>query len=287
MRVSVYLLLFLLSVGLGLPARAQKLPVLGIVETIAKDSLIAAAGFTLLGEPMEKMLSPALTETQFAANLQKIKQAKTKLYLCNVLFPGSLKIAGPEVNAPKVLAHLDQVASRARKASVPVLVLGSGGSRRLPVGYSNQKAKNEFVLLCRQMAQVAQKHKIIIAFESLNSTETNFINTLQEAAEVVKKVNHPNFRLNADIYHMMKENEPPQHILDAGNIIAHVEIAEKEKRSLPGVKGDDFRPYLRALKTINYRGPIVIEAYLDKSDQEIPQAHKYLTQQLREVYSTK
>src|SRR5688500_309659 len=131
------------------------------------------------------------------------------------------------------------------------------------------------------MAQVARRYNITIDFERLNSTETNFINTLQEAAEVVKRVNHPNFRLNADIYHMMKENESPQHILDAGKIITHVEIAEKEKRSLPGVMGDDFRPYLQALKTIGYKGPIVIEAYIHKSDQEIPLAHQYLTKQLQ------
>jgi sugar phosphate isomerase/epimerase len=83
---------------------------------------------------------------------------------------------------------------------------------------------------------------------------------------------------------MLKENEPPQHIIDAGNLIGHVEIAEKAKRTLPGVVGEDFRPYFRALKTIGYKGPIVIEAFINKSDQEIPLAHKYLTKQLREVY---
>jgi sugar phosphate isomerase/epimerase len=234
-----------------------------------------------------KLLSPSLTEEQFAANLKKIKNTKTKVYLCNVLFPGTIKIAGPEVDPQQALTHLEQVCSRAQKAGIPLLVLGSGGSRRIPEGYDNQKAKEDFVLLCRQMAQVARKYKIKIAFESLNSSETNFINTLQEAAEVVKRVNHPNFRLNADIYHMMKENEPPRHILEAGKIIEHVEIAEKQKRSLPGVMGEDFRPYFQALKTIGYKGPIVIEAKIDKSDQEIPLAHKYLTDQLREVYRKK
>jgi sugar phosphate isomerase/epimerase len=284
MRALLGLSLFLLNI-FAYSASAQKNPPLGIVESIEKDSLIYAAGFTLLGETVGKMLAPTLTPEQFGSNLKKIKAAKTKVYLCNVLFPGSIKIAGPEVDEQKVLAHLDQVASNAKKAAVPVLVLGSGGSRRLPDGYDNQKAKAAFVLLGRKMAQVAQKHKIIIAFESLNSTETNFINTLQEAAEVVKTINHPNFRLNADIYHMMKENEPPQHIIDAGNIIVHVEIAEKEKRTLPGVVGEDFRPYFQALKKINYQGPIVIEANISKSDQEIPLAYQYLTRQLREVYA--
>ncbi len=286
MRPSLY---FVLSLILFLPvcfnAQAQKMPALGIVESLEQDSLVYASGFHLIGETVGKMLAPTLTEEQFEANLQQIKKAKTKLYLCNVLFPGSIKIAGPEVDHKKVLEYLDQVFTRAQKANVPIIVLGSGGSRRLPDGYDKEKAKNDFVHLCQQMALVAKKHGITIAIESLNSTETNFLTTVEEAAEIVQKVNHPNFRLNADIYHMMKENEPPQHIIDAGKLIIHVEIAEKEKRTLPGVMGDDFRPYFQALKQIKYKGPIVIEARSTNVNQEIPAAYQYLTKQLREVYA--
>lgn len=209
MRLFICLILFLFSCIACLPAQAQKIPALGIVESIDKDSLIHASGFTLLGETVGKMLSPTLTEEQFVANLKRIKAAKTKMYLCNVLFPSSLKIAGPEVDEQKVLAYADQVFNRAKRAGIPVIVLGSGGSRRIPPGYDMQKAKDDFAVLCRKLGEVAGKYKVIIAFESLNSSETNFITTLKEAAEIVKKANHPNFRLNADIYHMLKEKEPP------------------------------------------------------------------------------
>ncbi|QNF35121.1 TIM barrel protein [Adhaeribacter swui] len=286
MRAHHYLLVSLLSISPYVTTQAQKIPELGLVESIEQDSLAYAAGFHLLGETVGKMLSPTLSEEQFQENLQKIKKARTKIYLCNVLFPGSLKIAGPEVDEAKVLAHVDQVFARAKKANIPVIVLGSGGSRRLPDGYSNELAKEKFIPLCRQMALLAKKHNVTIAIESLNSTETNFLNTVQETAEIVKKVNHPNFRLNADIYHMLKENEPPQHIIDAGKIIVHVEIAEKEKRTVPGVVGEDFRPYLQALKKIKYQGPIVVEAKVNDAAKEIPLAYQYLTQQLKEVYGT-
>jgi sugar phosphate isomerase/epimerase len=43
------------------------------------------------------------------------------------------------------------------------------------------------------MALVAQRHGITVAIESLNRTETNFLNTLAEVTEVVRNVNHPNF----------------------------------------------------------------------------------------------
>lgn len=287
MRRLLYLLLLSLSLFVNAKSYSQAIPTLGVVESLDKDSILYAAGFRLIGETVGKMLSPALPEAAFEENLKKIKQTQCKLYLCNVLFPSSIKITGPEVDENRVLGYLDTVFYRAKRANVPLIVLGSGGSRRLPEGYKQEQAKTEFAQLCRKMAGVAKKHNITLVIESLNSTETNFLNTLEEAAEIVKNVNHPNFRLNADIYHMMKENEPPQHIIDARKYIVYVELAEKEKRTFPGVMGEDFRPYFKALKSIGYKGPIVIEGRTSNLSQEAPIAYENLTRQLSEVYSTK
>jgi uncharacterized protein YdbL (DUF1318 family) len=38
-----------------------------------------------------------------------------------------------------------------------------------------------------------------------------------------------------------------------------VYAAEREKRTSPGTAGDDFRPYLAALRQVGYRGAIAIE----------------------------
>lgn len=285
MRASILVLLLLLNLLPVFRANAQKIPKLGMIAPIAQDSLLYASGFSMLGESVGRMLSPSLTEAEFQSNLKKIKDTQTKVYVCNVLFPGSLKIAGPAVDEGRVLGYLDTVFRRASKAGIPLIVLGSGGSRRLPENYDMAVAKKDFTDLSRKMAKVAQKHGITIAIENLNSTETNFLNTLQDAAEVVKNVDHPNFRLNADIYHMMKENEPPQHILDAGDIIVYVEVAEKAERTLPGVMGDDFKPYFRALESIGYKGPVFIEGRVENPATQIPYAAEYLTKQLREVYS--
>lgn len=287
MKFFFYVLLLLIHTTTAFNTYAQKPPKLGMVASLDKDSLLYAAGFRLIGESVGKTISPSLSEEEFAANLQKIKQSKCKLYLCNVLFPSSIKITGPEVNEKRILSYLDTVFYRAKRANIPLIVLGSGGSRRLPEGYDVQQAKKEFAQLCRKMAVVAKRHGITIAIESLNSTETNFLNTLQEAAEIVKNADHPNFRLNADIYHMLKENEPPQHIIDAAKFIVYVEIAEKDKRTLPGVMKQDFKPYLQALKTIGYSGPLVIEGKSENVDVEAPLAFDYLSTQLQEVYKAK
>lgn len=269
----------------GFVPRKKSIPRLGIVAPLEQDSLVYASGFRMLGESVGRMLSPSLTEAQFQQNLERIKKAKCKVLLCNIFFPGSIKIAGPSVDETRVLSYADTVLSRAKSAGLRFIILGSGGARRIPEGYDAVKAQTDFVLLCRKLAMVAGKYGITIALESLQAAETNFLVSLNSAAQVVRAVDHPNFKLNADIFHMSRGDESPQSIVDAADVLAYCEIAEKESRSFPGVKGDDFKPWLRALRKAKYRGYIFIEGNTSHPKTDMPLSFKYLTRQLEEVYA--
>ncbi|RZL48066.1 MAG: sugar phosphate isomerase/epimerase [Pedobacter sp.] len=279
---TIAILAIVLLYGFKTPQKAY-LP-LGIIASLDKDSLVYAAGFKLNGASVGALISPSLSEEKFQQNLDRIKKSKCKIYLCNVLFPGKMKIAGPDVDEQKVLAYVDSVFLRAKLAGVQIIVLGSGTSRRIPDNYDIQKAQTDFVALCKKMAILAQKHQVKIAIENLQRKETNFLNTVKATAKVVELVNHPNFGLNADIYHMTWENEPPQNIVDAKKFLIHCEIAETEKRTVPGIKGDDFRPYLKALKGANYKGPLFIEAGFEKAS-DIELSFNYLSKQVHEVFN--
>jgi sugar phosphate isomerase/epimerase len=275
----------LLFLFLSFATPERPIPQLGIVAPLGQDSLIYASGFRVLGESVGRMLSPSLTEDQFLQNLERIKNAKCKVFLCNIFFPGSIKIAGPEVDENRVLSYADTVFSRAKKAGIRMIILGSGGARRIPEGYDTVRAYADFTRLCRKLAVLAGQYDITIALESLQAAETNFLVSLNSAADIVRTVDHTNFKLNADIFHMMRGNESPQSIVDAADILVYCEIAEKERRSLPGVKGDDFKPWLRALRKAGYKGYIFIEGNTSEPDIEMPIAFKYLTKQLEEVYA--
>jgi sugar phosphate isomerase/epimerase len=262
----------------------QNIPQLGIASPLANDSVLYSSGFKLIGESVSRMVSPRLSEEQFQKNIKLVKAAKCEVYMCNVFFPGDMKIAGDQVNEKVVLGFADTVFNRASKLGLTAIVLGSGAARKLPEGYDKKKAQQDFVILGKKLANLAQKHGVKIFLENLNSTETNFITSLKDAAIIVKQINHPNFRLNADIYHMLKENESPQEIINAGSIIEYCEIAEKDERTAPGVKGDDFVPYLKALKAIGFKGPIFIEGRWNNMAKEAPAARAYLENQLKEAY---
>jgi sugar phosphate isomerase/epimerase len=276
-------------VGLFLvPATAQKnsiKPEIGIAEHLENDSLITANGYRYLVESISKLFSPLnVSDDQFRANLEKLQKLKTPMYAGYLFIPGELKLVGPEINEAKVLEYVTIVFQRCQKAGVNLITWGSGGARRVPDGFDKIKAKEQFISIAKKIAAIAGRYKIVLALENLNSTETNFINTLSEAIDIVNKVDHPNFKLCVDIYHMLKENESPSVIAQARKIAVHCDIAEKENRTPPGVAGQDFKEYLAALRKIGYNGKIIIESRWENLGTQAGPARNYLQNQIDEVY---
>lgn len=279
------LLLFSVCFAPFLQSNAQTpLPAIGICASLSNDSLAAGSGFTYLEETVRKVLSPSLTEAQFREQLPALRGSRCKVQSCNVFIPGYMKLTGNEVNETRILGYVDSVMQRAKIAGVKLIVLGSGEARKMPDGADRKQVTEQFILLCRKMAVIAAKYDCVIAMENLNKSETNFVNTLAEGIEIATAVHHPNFRLTADIYHMLRENESPASIEKAGSLLIHCHIAERENRAAPGVAKQDFKPYFEALHKIGFKGHIMMECRWDDPAKQYKPAFDYLQQQLKEAW---
>lgn len=266
-------------------AHAQKRWAIGVAGEIEKDSLFTSAGFEYLIDNAGRILSPKnISDEQFAGKLAMIKASKIKLMGVNVFMPGDMKLVGPAIDEPRILAHATTVFKRCNAAGIDMVVWGSGGARRVPDGFDHATARNQFVDIARKVSAIAKEHKIMLAFESLNSTETNFINTAEQALQMVKDVDHPNFRLNIDFYHMLMENESPAIIEKAGKYVVHCELAEKEGRSAPGVHHQDFIPYFKAMKKIKYNGKVIIECNFTDVKNQAATAYQEIDKQIKAVF---
>jgi sugar phosphate isomerase/epimerase len=258
---------------------------IGVVGEIEKDSLFKSAGFTYLIDNAGRLFSPKnVSDEQFETKLAQIKKSKIKLMAVNVFMPGDMKLVGPNVNDREIMSHATVVFKRCQAAGVKMVVWGSGGARRVPDGYDTELAMQQFIYIAKKVAAVAKYFDVVLAFESLNSTETNFVNTAEQALDLVKAVDHPNFRLNIDFYHMLMENEGPAIIEQAGKYVVHCELAEKEGRSAPGVHHQDFTPYFKALKKINYRGKVIVECQWKDVSQQAAAAYQEVDQQIKSVF---
>ena len=196
----------------------------------------------------------------FSPLLAALRASPLPVPSANSFLPAALKCVGPEVDITALARYVEVACARAAEAGITTLVLGSGGARQIPAGWAPTQARDQFVALLELIAPHAERNAVTVVVEALNRGECNLINSLAEGADVVSAVNHPNIRLLTDIYHMLREDEPADQITAYAHLITHAHIAERVERTVPGRAGDDFGAYFGALKAMNYRGAMAIEA---------------------------
>lgn len=267
--------------GLGPSSpRARFAPRLGVCTSITNAAAVKSAGGDYVEESVQGFLVPDRPESEFRPRAAAAAASPLPVRACNSFLPGSLKSVGPDARPDDIVAYAGTAFRRAQETGVTTVVFGSSGSRTIPDGFDRAEARRQFVALLRRLGPVAKAHGIVIAVEPLNRDETNFINTVAEGAAIVREAGHQNVRLLADIYHMLRENEGPDALVAAGPLLRHVHVAERERRTPPGVAGDDLRPYLRALKRAGYAGAISIECRWDDLAAQLPVALKALRAQI-------
>jgi sugar phosphate isomerase/epimerase len=256
---------------------------IGVSTGLANNGILATAGYSFVEEAVRTFLVPAEPESVFEQKLALLKESKLPVEACNTFLPATLKCVGPAPVHDEILKYGEIVFRRAQMAGVKTIVFGSGGARAIPEGFSREEAKQQFISVCKQLAPLAQKYNVVITLEPLNTRECNFINSVAEGGEIVQLVKHENFRLLADIYHMLMENESPANITRYGHLLYHTHIAEKTGRTAPGVNNDDFRPYFKALKDVKYEGRMAIECSWKNLELQAGGALKVLRSQLAEI----
>lgn len=252
-------------------------------SAIAQAKAIAPSGLDYVEENVQAFLAPEGNEEDFAKKLVQASLSARTIKAACCFLPGGLKCVGPTVDDARLDRYATVAFARARRAGIDTIVFGSGGARGIPEGWTTDQAFAQFVAVCKRFAPLAAQQGVTIVIEPLNRGECNFINTIDEGAEVVRAVDHPSVRLLADLFHMLRNGEGPESLATHGALLAHTHLAEKETRSAPGVKGDDFRPYLRALRAGGYNHRMSIESGWGDFGAEIGPSLKALRGQLADA----
>jgi D-psicose/D-tagatose/L-ribulose 3-epimerase len=124
-----------------------------------------------------------------------------------------------------------------------------------------EEEKQRAVEVHRKAADLARKANVILAVEFLNRFECYFLNTMADAVDYVKRVNHPNVGVLFDTFHAnIEEKDPVGCISRHVDAIKHVHISEND-RGTPGKGHIDWPGTFRALRSGGYDGWLVIEAF--------------------------
>ena len=113
----------------------------------------------------------------------------------------------------------------------------------------------------KKVCKYAEKRGVILALEPLNRFETDFINTVDQALQMVQDVGSPALKLHLDTFHMnIEEKDSAAAIRKAGKNLAHVHACGCD-RGTPGSDHIDWPGIAAALKKIGYDGDLVIESF--------------------------
>ena len=242
-----------------------------------------AAGLDYLEANVTGFPMPESSDEEFAANKALAATIQPPIYSANGFFPGDIKVVGPEADIDRAVKYSETALRRAAEIGIKILVLGSSGSRNIPEGFSPEEAREQFIGFLKRIAPAAEKNGVIVALEPLQTSESNFINTVPEGAQIARETGSDFICVIADLFHMARMKEPPEDIVTSADKLVHCHIAEVEERTAPGVKGDDFTPYLKALKNIRYEGRMSFECSWQDIGAQLPKAVETMREQIQSI----
>ncbi len=255
---------------------------MGTSGKLDRAAALKALGAEFLTVGTADLLVPDQPDEMFAKKLALLAASPLPVLACNgFIRPKHLRCVGEEANHDQILEWSETAFRRLKKAGGKFIVFGSGGARELRNGWPKEKADAQFTELLKRMGPLAEKHGVTVVVEQLRATECNYINRIGEAVALIRAAGHPNIRVLADLYHMRVMGDTPADLKAAMDVVRHVEIAEKDGRTYPGVAGDDFRPFFRVLREAGYDGAISIEG--KGTDDQIAAAFKEISKQAAEA----
>jgi D-psicose/D-tagatose/L-ribulose 3-epimerase len=135
-----------------------------------------------------------------------------------------------------------------------------GRADAVPAGEYKQQWKT-VVRNLKQLCKYAHARGRQICMEPLNRFETDFINTVDQALQMVEAVGSPALKLHLDTFHMnIEEKDQAKAIRKAGKLIGHFHACGSD-RGTPGNDHIDWTPIAAALKAVRYQGDVVIESF--------------------------
>ncbi|MBT6139198.1 MAG: sugar phosphate isomerase/epimerase [Rhodospirillaceae bacterium] len=225
---------------------------------------LEVAPFTL-GDAPDKVGSGTIRAMRSAAEASGI--AITGLHWLLIKPEGLSIVTEDAAVLSKTTAFLERMVELCGELGGSVLVHGSPAQRRL--GEDREAGLTRAMKVFEAVARASERAGVIYCLEPLSRHETNFVNTLDEAAAIVGRVGSPNFRTMIDTSAAgLTEDMPVADLIRKWmptGLLAHVQLNDTNRRE-PGAGEDDFPAILRALVETGYGDCAAIEPFVYTPD---------------------
>lgn len=173
-----------------------------------------------------------------------------------------LHLTSPDVQARRDTAdYVGHLAELCGAMGGGVLVWGSPQQRSYDPGEKHEHVMRRAVEVLREVCDFAGRCGVTVALEPLGPSETNFLNTAEQAIELIERVRQPNCRLHLDVKAMASEARPMADIIaDSRAYTAHFHANDPNLRG-PGQGEVDFASVAKALDATGYDGWVSVEVF--------------------------
>jgi sugar phosphate isomerase/epimerase len=226
---------------------------------------IELAPFTLDGEP-HRLSADRRARLRQAATDAGI--AITSLhYLLRA--PADLSITAADAGRrQRTIEVMRALCNLAAELGARVLVHGSPDQRRLEAGDEADSRKRGIEAFAN-VAEAAQSAGVVYCIEPLSRDQTQFVNTVAEAADIVRTIGSPSVRTMIDCSSAARsEDEGVAALIRRwvpSGLVAHVHFNDPNRQG-PGDGDLDFAPILAALRETRYAGNAAIEPFVYEPD---------------------
>ncbi|MBO7423721.1 MAG: sugar phosphate isomerase/epimerase [Oscillospiraceae bacterium] len=232
------------------------------------EAAVSSWGFDYIEYPL--MSLAALPEDTFLELRQRAATAHVACdCMCN-LFPASVPVIGNTVSEKQIREYLDTAFERAALLGTKKIIFGSAGARKrgeLP----KKEADRQFVACLRILEEYCASSQIMVLLEAIRYGEADYINTLAEGAEMVRRAREEScahIALMADLFHMSSNREDPSDLDRYFALIRHIHICEQDRKLPDNRFSTDLLNAIAVLQDRNYNGTVSYESVLPKNDTE-------------------
>jgi len=186
------------------------------------------------------------------------------------LTPDNVDLCHPDarINRPALDYYL-RLVDFAADVGAPLLACHGQVGRVRAVG-SYAEEWNLMVAAVREITARAAQRNLRVAVELLNRYEAHLLNSADEGLRFVGEVGAANLGLLLDTYHMnIEEAHLPRAIENANGNLFLFHAADSNRQAV-GRGHTDFRAIATALRTIGYRGDVVLECVAAGPDPFTP-----------------
>jgi len=142
-----------------------------------------------------------------------------------------------------------------------VMVFGSPNQRSSTGGLTREQATRNYVDGLAGVTPHAASRRVTVLVEALPAAQCDVVQTLDEAAGIVRQIGDPFVRTMFDVHNAIDEKEPHAALVDRHfDLIRHVHVNELDGRHC-GTGGYDFKPLFQVLRRRGYAGWISLEAF--------------------------